>query len=609
MTRPYLSRGLVALCLLGTPVAMLPGVAEAFWTTTGLGSGSASTGTLGAPQGVTATASTNAATVRWDAPSGQAPDGYRVAFADGTQVCQVGATVRECSATGLAANTTYDFVVTSLLGSWTTSAAAVSVTTSQASDTVAPAVTITSAPPALSNNRTPALSGTYGQAAGDLASVSVQLYQNGAPVGATTTATINGDGTWSATLGPLADGSYAAQASQSDQAGNVGTATSGTFVVDGSALTATVDQAASQSDPTNGSPVRFSVVFNKPVTDFTASDLSLGGTAGGTRTATVTGSGQAYEVAVSGMTGTGTVTASLAAGVATDAAGNTNAASTSTDNSVLFDADAPNVASILRNTSATTNAASVSWTVTFSESVTGVDAADFALATSGVTGAGITGVTGSGTTWTVTAGTGTGNGTVGLNLVDNDSVVDGSGNKLGGTGAGNGSVTGPVYTIDKTAPTAVDIQLTNGGGTAGRIDSGDVITYTFSEEMAPGSLLGGWNGTEVAVTVLFDKGSGANNDKIKSVSGSSGGVNLNQVDLGVKDAYVKANNVSVTAKMTLIGSRVVIVLTHTPTASQAGTVTAATAAIWNPSATATDLAGNAMSTTARTETGTADVDF
>ena len=63
----------------------------------------------------------------------------------------------------------------------------------------------------------------------------------------------------------------------------------------------------------------------------------------------------------------------------------------------------------------------------------------------------ITGVTGSGDTYTVTANTGPGNGTLGLNLVDNDSISDGGG-KLGGTGRGNGSFTGQVYTIDRSGP-------------------------------------------------------------------------------------------------------------------------------------------------------------
>ena len=50
----------------------------------------------------------------------------------------------------------------------------------------------------------------------------------------------------------------------------------------------------------------------------------------------VSGSGTTYNVAVSGMTGNGTVIASLAAGVAQTGTGNLNTASTSTDNTVTF---------------------------------------------------------------------------------------------------------------------------------------------------------------------------------------------------------------------------------------------------------------------------------
>ena len=109
---------------------------------------------------------------------------------------------------------------------------------------------------------------------------------------------------------------------------------------------------------------------------------------------------------------------------------------------------APAVSSINRaSANPTAPATLVSWTVTFSKSVTGVDASDFALAASGVTGAAITSVSGSGTTWTVSANTGSGSGTLGLNLVDNDSIVDAGGTPLGGSGAGNGNFTGQFYTV------------------------------------------------------------------------------------------------------------------------------------------------------------------
>lgn len=88
----------------------------------------------------------------------------------------------------------------------------------------------------------------------------------------------------------------------------------------------------------------------------------------------------------------------------------------------------------------------VSWTVIFNTSVTGVDAADFALVPGGgVTGATMISVTGSGTTWTVLANTGNGTGTLGLNLVDNDTIINAASVPLGGAGSGN--FTGQVYTV------------------------------------------------------------------------------------------------------------------------------------------------------------------
>ena len=105
------------------------------------------------------------------------------------------------------------------------------------------------------------------------------------------------------------------------------------YTIDRTAPTVTINQAAGQADPTDSVPINFTVVFNEPVTGFTNGDVTLSGTAGAT-TALVSGSGTTYNVAVSGITSIGTVIASIPLGVATDAAGNGNAASTSADNSV-----------------------------------------------------------------------------------------------------------------------------------------------------------------------------------------------------------------------------------------------------------------------------------
>src|SRR5438552_2375934 len=103
----------------------------------------------------------------------------------------------------------------------------------------------------------------------------------------------------------------------------------------------TINQAAGQADPTSAAPITFTAVFSEPVSGFTGSDVTISGTAGGTKTVTVSGGPSTYNVAVCGMSSAGTVIATIAAGVANDAWGNLNTASTSTDNSVSFNPTAP----------------------------------------------------------------------------------------------------------------------------------------------------------------------------------------------------------------------------------------------------------------------------
>lgn len=99
----------------------------------------------------------------------------------------------------------------------------------------------------------------------------------------------------------------------------------------------TIDQASGQSDPTSSQPVNFTVVFSEPVVGFSASGVSTTGSAGGTKTVSVTGVGSTYNVAISGISSAGTVVATVAAGAAQDLAGNWSTASTSADNSVTFE--------------------------------------------------------------------------------------------------------------------------------------------------------------------------------------------------------------------------------------------------------------------------------
>jgi hypothetical protein len=107
--------------------------------------------------------------------------------------------------------------------------------------------------------------------------------------------------------------------------------------IDTTAPTVTVNQGAAQADPTQALAIKFDVVFSESVSGITSGDFFATGTAIITgSTIAITGSGATYGVWVSGMGASGTVQATLAAGKGTDAAGNSNVASTFTDKTVVW---------------------------------------------------------------------------------------------------------------------------------------------------------------------------------------------------------------------------------------------------------------------------------
>lgn len=122
----------------------------------------------------------------------------------------------------------------------------------------------------------------------------------------------------------------------------------------------------------------------------------------------------------------------------------------------------PIVTSIIRKSANPhLSSSTVGFTVTFSKTVTGVNTtspfSDFTLTTTGVTGASILSVTGSGTTYTVNASTGSGAGTIRLDVVDDNTIQDALGNKLGSIALGDGNfTTGETYTI--VLPTSTPTQ-------------------------------------------------------------------------------------------------------------------------------------------------------
>ncbi len=190
----------------------------------------------------------------------------------------------------------------------------------------------------------------------------------------------------------------------------------------------TINQSLGQADPTSGSTVEFTVVFTQTVTGFTAADVNLAGTAGGTLLASLSGSGANYTVSVTGMTGNGTVIASIPASVAQDGDGDLNMASTSLDNTVTWVDLAPAV-TINQGPSQLdpTTGTPVVFAVQFSETVTGFAAADVSLAGSTAAGTLVAAVSGSGANYTVSVSGMTGNGTV-VASIPAGGAVDGTGN-------------------------------------------------------------------------------------------------------------------------------------------------------------------------------------
>jgi hypothetical protein len=175
--------------------------------------------------------------------------------------------------------------------------------------------------------------------------------------------------------------------------------------------------------------------------------------------------------------------------------------------------------------------------------------------------------------------------------------------------AGNNRLqTGFSVTVDNTVPAASDVQAVNGGAVAGRPDLGDTITYTFSDQIDPQSILAGWTGASTNVVVRVNN-TATDTVLIFNAANTTqlpmGSINLARTD------YVTANRTfgasGTPSTMVRTGSTITVTL---GTQSGAGTTAAATGTMtWTPQTTPYDRAGNAMSATAATESGVADKEF
>ena len=172
-------------------------------------------------------------------------------------------------------------------------------------------------------------------------------------------------------------------------------------------------------------------------------------------------------------------------------------------------------------------------------------------------------------------------------------------------------------TVENTQPSGSDVQAPH-AGTNGKAEAGDTIVYTFSEPVEPDSILSGWNGSSTNVVVRLVNGlNGTADDEVVIFNAADllqlplGTIDLNRADdvggaVGGETAHFGATGTAST--MVLSGATITVTLgTHSgqPTMTGGGNATA----VWTPSPSPTDRAGNLSSTAPASETGSADKEF
>ncbi len=243
-------------------------------------------------------------------------------------------------------------------------------------------------------------------------------------------------------------------------AGNGNFTTGQVYVVDKS-IPAVTSIVRTDPSPTAASTIHFAVTFSEPVTGVDGSDFTLTPTGNITAfmLAQLEGSGANYVVTVNTGTGDGTLRLGIGEDdTIIDAVGNPLGGpgignGNFEGETYTVNKNAPVVVSSVRQDQNPTSADIVHFTVIFSEPVTGVDSADFLVTAFGLSGTSILKVNGDGISFWIDVATGTGNGNLRLDVLDNDTILDLVGLPLGGIGLGNGNfTTGELYTISRSVP-------------------------------------------------------------------------------------------------------------------------------------------------------------
>jgi hypothetical protein len=188
-----------------------------------------------------------------------------------------------------------------------------------------------------------------------------------------------------------------------------------------------------------------------------------------------------------------------------------------------------------------------------------------------------------------------------------------------GKGVATISSTVSARRVDNSPLRAYDVQAANGGATAGRLDPGDVLRLTYTDQVDPGTLSAGWTGTTIPVTVRLRDGNllglGSKGDTLDVIRAGAA-VNLGSVRLNndhVKGGKTVLFNATMSTTTTTVNGTTATVVTLTLGTAVSGTglrtASGTAGMVWTPSVAATDLGGVPASTTPATEFGVLDRDF
>lgn len=611
--------------LVGVGALLVASPAAGYWLASTATTGTVTSQTLAAPSSLTAVATATTLTISVTAPSGgPTPTGYTVTPAGSTaQSCTMTGSssgpVATCVVSALASGTSYTLAVRSTLGSWV-SGSSTSLTTSTAA-APAPARPVltsgsdsgTSQTDGITNVTTPTLTGA---ATVGLGGAEITVLDGSVGVASATAAA---DGSWTATVStPLSEGSHLLTAVAALNSGARGTAGAATTVrVDTTApgnpaaASGTCGRGAATSDA-NG-------WYCRDATFSAASGLQLSFAA-----TDAVGVGAYRYAATTSTTSMPTTTPDPASGTSISAAAPTPRLLAAAGYARLGVAavdlagNVSGIGTVLATVDTTPPTNGTATTACVGTPLNGWCRGSVLVTLAGITDAGVTSLA-SAADWAVTGGTsgsaalapggGGASGSFQFNAPDGSPAYTVSTRDTAGNASATTTYTSSVK-LDNTAPTATSVALSKTAD--GSVGKGDSITLTFADATSgvdPKSVYSGWaNGTASVNTnnlftvTIADTGT---NDTM-TFSTASGTLSLGSVRLGAN--YVTGTSLTFSGNgsnaTALSWSNGAVTVTLGQLGGTALPVTGTPTLTWTPPTTVTDLAGNTISTTSVTGTGT-----